>query len=95
MIKTKSQVYNDPRWIRKADHEKAIKLACERCGSTKHLICHHVIPLQWKDGKLDVEDFEAEIIDVPTEVLCHSCHQGMERSGDAIDYAKLIARGLI
>ena len=95
MIKTKSQVYNDPRWVRKAQAEKNRVGHCERCWSTEHLICHHVIPLQWNDGKININDFEAEIINVPTEVLCHKCHQGMERSGDLIDYARIIAEGLI
>jgi hypothetical protein len=44
---------------------------------------------------LEVNDFDKEVINVPTEVLCHKCHQGMERSGDMIDYARIIAEGLI
>lgn len=95
MIYTKEKLYNDPRWVKKAQSEKNRVGHCERCWSTKRLICHHSIPLQWKDGMLEVNDFRKEIIDVPTEVLCHSCHQGMERSGDMIDYARLLAQGLI
>ena len=59
------------------------------------MICHHVIPLQWNNDMLEVNDFDKEVINVPTEVLCHKCHQGMERSGDLIDYARIIAEGLI
>jgi hypothetical protein len=44
---------------------------------------------------LDVNDFDKEVINVPTEVLCHKCHQGKERSGDLIDYARIIAEGLM
>ena len=95
MIYTKSKLYNDPRWIKKAREEKNRVGHCERCWSTEHLICHHVIPLQWQNDMLEVNDFDKEVINVPTEVLCHKCHQGKERSGDLIDYARIIAEGLM
>lgn len=95
MIYTKSKLYNDPRWIKKAREEKNRAGYCERCWSTEHLICHHVIPLQWQNDMLEVNDFYKEVINVPTEVLCHKCHQGMERSGDLIDYARILAEGLM
>lgn len=95
MIYTKSKLYNNPKWIKKARAEKNRAGHCEKCWSTEHLICHHVIPLQWNNDMLEVNDFDKEVINVPTEVLCHKCHQGMERSGDLIDYARIIAEGLI
>lgn len=95
MIYTKSKLYNNPRWIKKAREEKNRTGHCEKCWSTEHLICHHVIPLQWQNDTLEVNDFDKEVINVPTEVLCHKCHQGMERSGDLIDYARIIAEGLM
>ena len=95
MSYTKSKLYNDPRWIKKAREEKNRAGYCERCWSTEHLICHHVIPLQWQNDMLEVNDFYKEVINVPTEVLCHKCHQGMERSGDLIDYARILAEGLM
>ena len=62
MIYTKSKLYNNPKWIKKAREEKNRVGHCEKCWSTEHLICHHVIPLQWQNDMLEVNDFDKEVI---------------------------------
>lgn len=54
---------------KKAREEKNRVGHCEKCWSTEHLICHHVIPLQWQNDMLEVDDFDKEVINVPTEVF--------------------------
>ena len=94
MIKTKSQVYGSRKWKKKSLELRRAVGKCEICGSRYHLIVHHLIPLQWKDDKLEFESW-SEIIDVPLQVLCHSCHRAKEESGDVVDYAHLFANELI
>lgn len=94
MIYTKGQVYGSGMWKRYSNEVKNKVGHCEKCFKTYDLIAHHVTPIQWKDGKVEAECKE-DLIYQPLEVLCHACHQSMERSGDNIDYARLLAEGKI
>ena len=47
---------------------------CQRCGSTKGLVAHHV---RFTPGKAGVVDASS-----PLEVLCSSCHQSLHRRAE-------------
>lgn len=42
-------------------------MKCERCGNTKHLTEHHILPRRWFGGA------------GPKCILCRRCHDELER----------------
>lgn len=93
-VYTKGQIYGSQMWKDYANKCKNEVGHCERCYKTYDLIAHHIVPIQWVNDKVEADSRE-ELIYQPIEVVCHACHQSKERSGDLIDYAKLIAEGRI
>jgi hypothetical protein len=93
-VYTKGQIYGSQMWKNYANKCKNEAGHCERCYKTYDLIAHHIVPIQWVNSKVEADSRE-ELIYQPIEVVCHACHQSKERSGDLVDYAKLIAEGRI
>lgn len=93
-VYTKGQIYGSQMWKNYANKCKNEVGHCERCYKTYDLIAHHIVPIQWVNDKVEADSRE-ELIYQPIEVVCHACHQSKERSGDLVDYAKLIAEGRI
>lgn len=56
---------------------------CQICGSMKHLIVHHINPIQWKwsdeynDDIVEVDSIY-DLLEVPLQVLCQSCHNAQD-----------------
>ena len=95
MIRTRVQVYNKKEWREVSKKLRKEVGHCERCGSKYRLQVHHVFPLQWSENDTLEFDSWSEITDVPLQVLCHTCHMGMEKKDDKVDYAKLFANEII
>lgn len=93
-VYTKGEIYGSKMWKDYSNEEKNRVGHCQRCYKTYDLIAHHVEPIQWKNGKIEAPNKEC-LIYQPLEVVCHACHQSKERSGDLVDYARLIAEGLL
>lgn len=93
-IYTKGEVYGSKMWKDYSNEEKNRVGHCQRCYKTYDLIAHHVEPIQWENGKVEAPNKES-LVYQPLEIVCHACHQSAERSGDLVDYARLIAEGLL
>lgn len=63
---------------------------CQICGSMKHLIVHHINPIQWKwsdehnDNIVDVDSIY-DLLEVPLQVLCQSCHNAQDDKNSVED----------
>lgn len=69
---------------------------CKRKGI--RLEVHHIFPVDWQiddngEKYIEVSNPYKELVDVPLEPLCHSCHMAREKGGDTLDIATLFVGG--
>lgn len=69
---------------------------CRRYGI--RLEVHHIFPINWQTDEngekfIEVSNPYKELVNVPLEPLCHSCHMAREKGGDILDIATLFVGG--
>lgn len=92
MIIKKHDFYRSSAW-KKRRKEILVRDggACVQCGGITRLIVHHIRPIKWINGQVQVENIN-ELLECPLETLCIYCHNQKERAKDESDEIYIFLR---
>lgn len=91
MLITHRGLYNNSRkWREYRARAIEEQHQCQICGSMKHLVVHHINPIQWKwneelqENAVEVDSIY-DLLEVPLQVLCQSCHNAQDDKNNGED----------